>query len=146
MRFFRDKRLDQITPEDVENFKTWRAIQKREKSKTTIKPATVNRELACLKACFNFHIKGDAIFKNPVSKVKFLNEDNRQMRVLNFEEQRLYLAATSQPLRDAAIILVETGMRPEEVYRIKIENINLNDAYLVNPYGKTKAAKRKGAF
>ncbi|HEX5734684.1 MAG TPA: site-specific integrase [Blastocatellia bacterium] len=34
-------------------------------------------------------------------------------------------------------------MRPEEVYRIRLENINLDGSYLFNPYGKTKAAKRK---
>lgn len=57
--------------------------------------------------------------------------------------QRIYLATASQPLRDAATLMLETGMRPEEVYRIKAENINLDGAYLFNPYGKTKAAKRR---
>jgi integrase len=92
---------------------------------------------------FNFHIKGDLMLKNPVRNVKFFNEDNEQMRTLTFEEQRIYLDTASQPLRDAAILMLETGMRPEEVYRIKIDNINLDGAYLFNPYGKTKAAKRK---
>ena len=92
---------------------------------------------------YNFHLKGDLMLKNPVSKVKFLNEDNEQMRILTFEEQRTYLAVCSQPLRDAATLMLETGMRPEEVYRIRTENLNLQDTYLFNPYGKTKAAKRK---
>ena len=39
--------------------------------------------------------------------------------------------------------MFETGMRPEEVYRIKIETIDLHGCFLFNPYGKTKAAKRK---
>jgi integrase len=34
-------------------------------------------------------------------------------------------------------------MRPEEVYRIQPENVNLAGAYLFNPYGKTKAARRR---
>lgn len=34
-------------------------------------------------------------------------------------------------------------MRPEEVYRIRKENVHLDQGYLYNPYGKTKAAKRK---
>jgi integrase len=34
-------------------------------------------------------------------------------------------------------------MRPEEIYRIRRENVFLDRGYLFNPYGKTKAAKRK---
>src|SRR5689334_4872762 len=75
LKYFKDKRLDQITPEDVESYKTWRAQQKSPKTKRTLRPATTNRELACLKAVFNFHIKGDVLLKNPVRTVKFFNED-----------------------------------------------------------------------
>jgi integrase len=34
-------------------------------------------------------------------------------------------------------------MRPEEVYNIQRENAHLADAYIFNPVGKTKAAKRR---
>ena len=40
-------------------------------------------------------------------------------------------------------MMLETGMRPEEVYRIRRENVHLEQGYLFNPYGKTKAARRK---
>ena len=143
LKFFREKKLDQVTSEDVESYKAWRAAQKSPRTKRVIRPATVNRELACLKAMYNYHIKADWMLKNPVRNVKFLNEDNEQMRILTFDEQRIYLATASQPLRDAAILMLETGLRPEEVYRIKQENIRIDGAYLFNPYGKTKAAKRK---
>jgi integrase len=38
--------------------------------------------------------------------------------------------------------MLETGMRPEEVYRIQPENVNLASGFLFNPHGKTKAARR----
>jgi integrase len=78
-----------------------------------------------------------------VKGVKFLDEDNEQMRVLNAEEEKLYLLAASQPLQDIATLMIETGMRPEETYRIRRENVFLEQGYLFNPYGKTKAARRK---
>src|SRR5206468_2563312 len=37
----------------------------------------------------------------------------------------------------------ETGMRPDEVCRIRRENVHLDQGYLFNPFGKTKAARRK---
>lgn len=59
------------------------------------------------------------------------------------EEENLYLLAASQPLQDIATLMLETVMRPEEVCRIRRVNVHLNHGYLFNPYGKTKAAKRK---
>jgi integrase len=155
LSFFGDKPLDQITPDDVEKFKDWRRRQKKlpphkklKKNKRatthkTIKPATVNRDLACLRAMINHFIRNDVLVKNPVSRVKFFKEDNEQMRVVSEDEERLYLMACSQPLRDVATIMVETGMRPEEVCRMERYNVHLDKGYIFNPHGKTKAARRK---
>jgi integrase len=158
LKFFGDKPLDQIEPGDVEKYKEWRSKQKsrprNEKSltknkatkpwkSTTLKPATINRELALLKILFNFYIRRDLVVKNPVSRVKFFAEDNTQMRVVSTEEERLYLMAASQPLQDFATVMVDTGMRPEEVARIERRNVDLTQGYIFIPFGKTKAAKRK---
>lgn len=153
LAFFASTPLDRITSNDVERFKTTRARQKKaqpgkkakhRKARTSaaqIKPATVNRELALLHHLFS-HFE-DLIPRNPCRKVSKLDEDNLQDRVLNREEQALYLMAASQPLQDIATLMVETGMRPEEVCRIRRENVFLSEGYLFNPYGKTKAARRK---
>jgi integrase len=83
--------------------------------------------------------------RNPISKTaaKVLREDNEQTRVLTYDEQGKYLAKASSTLFDVATLMLETGMRPEEVYRIQPENVHLSENYLFNPYGKTKAAKRR---
>jgi integrase len=154
LSFFGDKPLDKITPEEVERYKTSRAAEfktvrgkdkKRIQTKQRLRPATVNRELACLRALFNHAIKGDVPLRNPISKTaaKVLREDNEQTRVLTYDEQGKYLAKASPMLFDVATLMLETGMRPEEVYRIQLENVHLSDNYLFNPYGKTKAAKRR---
>lgn len=109
--YFRDARIDETTPEDVEKYKQHRARKKSPFTERYLRPATINRELACLKILFNRFIKDDVIFKNPVSRVKFLAENNEQMRVLTMEEQQTYLLAASQPLRDVARLMLETGMR-----------------------------------
>ncbi len=80
---------------------------------------------------------------NPVSRVKFFAENNEQMRVLSQDEERLYLMAASQPLQDVATLMVETGARPEEICRLARENVNLEQGYLLIPFGKTRAARRK---
>lgn len=150
---FADQSIDRITSEDVERFKAARAMEyktvkgdekgQRKQTKKRIMPATVNRELACLKALFNHAIKSDLQLTNPVSRVAFLPEQNEQTRVLSFDEQARYLAVATPILRDIATLMLETGMRPEEVYRIQSENVNLAGGFVFVPFGKTKAARRR---
>jgi integrase len=39
--------------------------------------------------------------------------------------------------------MLESGMGPEEVYRIRPENVHVSQGYPFNPFGKTKAAKSR---
>ena len=121
--FFKDSPLDQITSDHVERFKVWRTKQKKRapvkqirkhgeshaKTAHALRPATVNRELACLKHLFKRN--ESLVPQNPVKAVKFLDEDNDQTRVLNAEEEKLYLLAASQPLQGIATLMLETRGR-----------------------------------
>jgi integrase len=80
--------------------------------------------------------------KNPVVGVQMFRQPLDSMRVVSYEEQATYLAEASQPLRDIAEIMLDTGMRPEEVFRIRGENIDFTQMTIFNPFGKTKAARR----
>ena len=45
-------------------------------------------------------------------------------------------------MKDVLIVIQDTGMRPEEVFRVRIENINWSGRLIFNPHGKTRAARR----
>lgn len=150
-------RVDRITKPQIEKFITWRKSQygaprgvkpKSGKAKQTIKKkisnATVNRELACLKKMFSNLVADGVLTTNPVKLVKFLQEDSEPGRVLNREEERLYLMAASQPLQDYATVLVETGLRPEELCKLAVIDVILtgDKPYLSVKEGKTKSARR----
>lgn len=143
LRYFGNTKLDAIAPDVVEQFKVDRAHEEGRRIHRRLRPATVNRELACGKAMYNFAIKAGLRLQNPFRGVRFLAENNEQTRVLNYAEQRSYLNAASQPLRDVAIIMLEAGVRPEEVYRMTRESVDLAAGTVSIRFGKTKAAKRK---
>lgn len=141
--------LDKITAADVESYKEKRAqsvklnrFGKPLKSRKTIRPATVNRELACLKAVFNHALKAGLPFRNPVDAVGFLDEDNLQERVVSYTEQERYLGAASEQLADVATLMVEQGFRPGEVYALRDVAVNLEANTVKVLKGKTKAARR----
>jgi integrase len=135
---FGSSRLDEITADGIEKYKQARLEQGRS-------PSTVNRDLACLRRILLFAVKKDVIATTPfvAHKVEFLKEHRRE-RVLTFEDERRYLAAASQPLRDVATIMLEIGLRPGEVFAIRSEDVHLDavPAFLHIPGGKTANAVR----
>jgi integrase len=144
IRFFGQRTLDSISSGDVERFKIVRSRQRRKNARDgrTVTPAAVNRELAVLRILFNLAIRLKKARTNPVSGVKLLPEQNLQMRVLSWEQESAYLAAASQPLRDAAALMLETGMRPGEVFHLRREDVSLELGFLRIPAGKTAFARR----
>ena len=64
--YFGGKRLTDITPALIEQYRAWRrgTISRRGQSMT---PASINRELACLKRLFNVARKGLIVLKRGVS-------------------------------------------------------------------------------
>ncbi len=144
VRFFGQRTLDMITTADVERFEVIRSRQRRENARDgrNVTPAAVNRDLAVLRILFNLAIRLKKAAANSVTGVKLLPEHNHQMCVLSFEEEEVYLAVAPQPLRDAATLILETGMRPGEVFWLTKEDVNLELGFLRVPTGKTAFAKR----
>jgi site-specific recombinase XerD len=108
LRFFPDVPLDRITPQEVERFKTSRAAEmvtvrgkandSRNSTSAKVRPATVNRELACLRTMFNHTAKDHHDLRNPVSQVKLLAEANQQNRVVPSQNSERILPLPHQCL------------------------------------------------
>jgi hypothetical protein len=49
--------------------------------------------------------------------------ENHREFVLSPEEEAKYLAAAREPLASVAVVLADSGMRPEECYRLSCENV-----------------------
>lgn len=144
IRYFGHKTLDTISTADVEHFKIARGRQRRENARDgrLITPAAVNRDLAVLRITFNLAIRMKNVKANPVEGVKLLPEHDLQIRVLSYEEEACYLASASQPLRDVAAVILETGLRPGEVFGLRREDVNLELGFLGISAGKTVFARR----
>jgi len=77
-----------------------------------------------------------------VKGIEFYEERGRT-RIVSLEEELAYLAETSQPLKDIARIILDSGMRPEQVFRIEVIDLDFSRWTIFNPVGKTPAARRK---
>ena len=88
---FGDRLLQDITPALVETYKQKRLAEPSYRKYLT-KPATVNREITCLKVIFNKAVKNGKAERNPAQGVKLLKENNERDRILSSEEYVRLLA------------------------------------------------------
>jgi integrase len=108
------------------------------------KPASVNRELACLKYLYNLAIRWKQFFgQNPVSQVEFLEENNEISRILLPEEEARLLEVSSRYLRNIIIMALNTGMRKMEILSLKWEYVDLEGNMITLPQTNTKAKKTR---
>lgn len=103
----------------------------------------IHRELIVLKKIFRRLTDERVLRDNPTRSIKQLPENDLSFHVITEKEEKAYLLACPQPLQDVAVLILETGMRPDEVYRIKRDEVSTEKRYLQITKGKTKAARRR---
>jgi integrase len=92
---------------------------------------------------FNRPVSADILTKSPAREIKQLAGNERTFHVLTNKEERIYLMACPQPLEDVAAIMLETAMRPSEIYKLKPQNVFLEKQFPQIENGKTKSSNRK---
>jgi integrase len=129
---FGETRIERMNTQVVEGFKSVRASE--------CTSAGVNRDLACLRTFRNWCVR----MGYPIGRVhvQLLREGPGNVRIVSYEEERIYMNDANPLLRDVSTIIVETGMRPGEVFGACGEHINLDERYIFIPTGKTRFARR----
>jgi integrase len=78
-------------------------------------------------------------------KIRLLRGEKHRERVISPTDEAKYLAAAPESLVSVAIVLCDTGMRPEECYRLRWESVtwaNGRHGTVMVTHGKTAAARR----
>jgi integrase len=131
-----DSKLDDISGERIAAYVAGRQAKGMEVS-------SINRELQALRRMLHLAVEWDVV--TTTAKVKLLHGERRRERVVTRREEAKYLAAASEPLVCLATVLVDSGMRPEECFRLRWEAINwVNGRHgsMLVTHGKTAAARR----
>jgi len=98
-----------------------------------------------LRAIFNLAIKYGLVTVNPVKGVRFLREENEQTRVLSFEEAVRYMPKAVTRLLEVATLMLNTGMRSEEVYPLRREDVHFREGYLRTENKTDSPARQKAS-
>jgi integrase len=138
-------RLDAIDEEMIDAYKQTRRRQLSRYGRV-LSPGSVNRELATLSRALRLAKKWKVITAVPTIG-RLDGERNREF-VLADDLEETYLAAAPQPLRDAALLMLDTGVRVGEASQLDWADVFLKPAigarhgYVRIRKGKSKNAKR----
>jgi integrase len=124
IEFFGRTPLQKLTPWQIEKYKRGR--------RATVKQATINRELACLKNMFTKAIEWGLTENNPAKRIKLYKETLLPIRPLTGEEEKrlLEIAEMIQQaphLKPILLVALNTGMRLGEILNLRWADINLEE-------------------
>ncbi|MBA2493610.1 MAG: site-specific integrase [Acidobacteria bacterium] len=145
-KYFGKTKVDRIKAKDVEGFISWRFKQPSIKTGGTISRESVNHELRVFKMIFNRLIELGTVSSTPARFIKQLPENERKFHVITPLQEKAYLLACPPILSEVAVIMIETGMRPKEVFTLKAEKVFFEKGYLQITDSKTPSSNRKVHF
>lgn len=126
LAFFKEKNVYALNLFEVERYKAARKKQGR-------KPETINKELGALRRMFNLAVAGTLSVKvgrNPVQGLKLLEVPKTKVNPLkDWEFEKLY-EASPEHLRLILLIAYLTGMRRDEIRKLKWKDVDLEDGYI----------------
>jgi integrase len=125
--YFKTYALADISPMAVERFKRERLATPVKDSGKPRKPASVNREMACLSRICSMAVDNGLLQTNPCGKVKRLRENNIRTRYLTDAEEEQLMAAINEHyerLRPIIIVALNTGMRQGEIVSLKWSQVD----------------------
>lgn len=134
--FFKGKSVSQISAGDVEDYKTYRRAQE-------VKEITLRHDLHALSKFFQYAKRHNWCKDNPTTGVEIPSEKALRVHVITEAEEAAYFAAAERypNLRDAAKLILLQGVRPEEVMRSRVEDVQ-GDHWQIQ-FGKSDAARRR---
>src|SRR5277367_4394168 len=129
-------RLDAISNELAAEFASYRLANDMQVS-------TVNSSLRVLRRILRLAVEWGALEAAPI--ISLLQGERHRETVVTPEQERRYLEHAPEPLRSIATVLADTGLRPDECYNLRWENLNWSsgrNGTLLVTQGKTMAARR----
>jgi integrase len=141
-------KLDRIDEALIERYVQARSNTVIGKGKTNKKlsPASINRELATLRRLLYLAKEWKLILSVPM--IRMLAGERIREFVLNHDQERDYLDFSPHPLKDAALLILDTGLRVSEAVNLAWSDVylepigNAKYGYIRIRSGKTKNAKR----
>ena len=130
--------VNEIRGEHAAGFASWRLSQE-------VVPGTINSSLRVLRRIL--HLAADWGVIETAPKIQLLTGEARRERVITLDEETAYVAECSPLLKEVFSMLVDTGLRPDELHRMQWQEVAWPSAgkrgSILVLTGKSPAARRR---
>lgn len=134
--FLDNKSVSTLDEGAIEQYKTWRRS-------CGIREITLRHDLHALSKFFRYALKRRWASYNPVRNVRIPSDaDAIRMHVLTAKEEELYFSHATGDLYDLGRLMLNQGCRPEELGRLRWEDVDLDHRTLWVRKGKTASSRR----
>lgn len=126
-----------ITAHRVEQYKTHRRQEHK------VKEITLRHNIHALTGFFKYAVRAGWCSQDPMMGIEVPSaKDAQREHVVTPAEEAAYFAIAPKTLHDIARIVLDQGMRPGEVFCLRVQDVDFDQGLIRVPGGKTKAAKR----
>ena len=108
-------------------------------NRAQISPSYRNQALRTLARALHLGVEWKLIQQAPRIH---LEEESGRVELLTPEREKLLLQHAGPTLRAVILMVQDTGGRPDEIFRLRVEDIDWEHWQIFNRYGKTKKSKR----
>ncbi len=115
--------ISEISAFELERYKNLR--------RALVAPATVNRELSCIKHMFNMAVQWNLLGENRLRLVKKFREPAGRVRYLDDEQLVKLVDSCANHLKPIVIMAVNTGMRKGEILTLKWADVDLEKGIIM---------------
>jgi integrase len=137
--FFGAKLVSEVDAGAIEEFSLWRIVEGR------VKDTTLRHDLYALSRFFATAIRRHWASNNPIREIEIPSDADavRIHPLTMFEEQEYFSRARKRPdLYDVGRLIINQGMRPDEVTHLAKVDIDLSRRLIHVRNGKSSAARR----
>ena len=121
---FGAKRLTEIKTRAIQKYTQARMTEISVRHRTPA-PATINREMSCLKKMFSLAIQWGYVSENPARPIKKLKEKEGGRRLTQLEKESLIMAC-NDTLRPVVAFAMNTGRRLGEILNLRWSDVDLS--------------------
>lgn len=136
---------EEMTRNQVRNYQV-RRMKERTWRGDKVSPATVNREVALMRAVYNLGMDEGLVSESPCRKIKMLKENNARDRVLKPEEFERLCSELTPVAKRIVMTAYHTGMCHAEILGLTVEKVNLGERYIDLDADETKDHERRRVY
>ena len=111
--------------------------QERYAANPSLKPATINRDLATLRRLCNWAAEEAIIPVNPLGRLRMERERRTKRPVMSIREEKVLMAHAPLHLQRLILCALDTGMRRGELLSQRWEDVDLDNRILHVSHSKT---------